>query len=295
MLRSTAARFVPGRLTFQPVNRFHELLCTPVGVAFALCCAIGPAGEGVGTKTPKEAKDEATKIEEKVKKNERKTADDLTNQSIEELMEIKVSIVSHKEEEIQRVASAVHVVTGEDIRRSGMQTIPDVLRMVPGLEIASVAANRWAVASRGSNGIYANKLLVLMDGRSVYTPLYSGVYWDAHDALLDDIKQIEVIRGPGATVWGANAVNGVINVVTKSAKETQGGYVEAGVGTEERGFGAVRYGGKSTDEKIHYRVYGKYFDRDETVWEEDGRDAYDNWRVIRGGFRLTESPATMTM
>lgn len=214
--------------------------------------------------------------------------DSLLSMSLEELMNVKVTIVSRKEESVRNVASAVHVVTNDDIRRSGAQTIPDALRMVPGLQVAGLSASRWGITSRGFNDLFANKLLVLMDGRSVYTPLFSGIYWDVQDTLLEDVKQIEVVRGPGATVWGANAVNGVINVVTKKAEETQGGYVEAGVGTEERGFGAVRYGGKMGDD-VRYRVYAKYFNRDELV-DEESREGHDDWRMIRGGFRLDWTP-----
>jgi len=163
-------------------------------------------------------------------------------------MNLEITSVSKKAQKVSEAAAAIFVITNEDIRRSGVTSIPEALRMVPGLQVARIDANNWAITSRGFNDRYANKLLVLMDGRSVYTPLYSGVYWDIQDTLLEDIERIEVIRGPGATLWGANAVNGVINIITKRAKETQGVLVTAGTGTEERGFGGVRYGAKIGDD-----------------------------------------------
>ncbi len=209
---------------------------------------------------------------------------DLTELSIEELMNIEITSVSKKPQKLSEAAAAVFVITQEDIRRSGVTSIPEALRMVPGLQVAKIDANKWAVTSRGFNGRFANKLLVLMDGRSVYSPLHSGVFWHIQDTLLEDIDRIEVIRGPGATLWGANAVNGVINIITKHSSETQGGLVTAGGGTEERGFGSFRYGARSGDDK-YYRVYAKYFTRDEAVFSS-GDDATDDWDSLRGGFRV---------
>jgi iron complex outermembrane receptor protein len=182
---------------------------------------------------------------------------DLTSLSLEELMEIEVTVtsVSKKAQKITEAAAAVFVIDQEDIRRSGATSIPEVLRMVPGLEVARIDANKWAISSRGFNGRFANKLLVLIDGRSVYTPLFSGVFWDMQDTALEDIERIEVIRGPGATLWGANAVNGVINIITKKAEHTTGNLLSAGTGSEERGFGTYRNGGK-LGEDAYYRVYG---------------------------------------
>ncbi|MFO0983581.1 MAG: TonB-dependent receptor plug domain-containing protein, partial [Planctomycetota bacterium] len=187
--------------------------------------------------------------------------DDLTELSLEELMSVEVTSVARKEQKLAETPSAVYVITQEDIRRSTARSVPDLLRSVPGLEVAQVNANQWAISARGFNLPFANKLLVLIDGRSVYTPLFSGVYWDVQDVLLEDVERIEVIRGPGATVWGANAVNGVINIITKSAKDTQGVLLNAGGGTEEKRFGGVRYGGQ-LGEDTYFRVYGKYFARD---------------------------------
>ncbi len=155
--------------------------------------------------------------------------------------------------------------------------------MAPGLQVAQIDSNKWAISARGFNGIFANKLLVLIDGRTVYTPLFAGVYWNLQDTMLEDIERIEVIRGPGATLWGANAVNGVINIITKRAEDTQGGLVTGGFGTEERGFGGVRYGGKLGDDS-HYRVYAKYFNRDDSP-RSSGGDIADDWDFFRAGFR----------
>jgi iron complex outermembrane recepter protein len=209
---------------------------------------------------------------------------DLTELSIQDLMRIEIVSVSKKAQRLSDAAAAIFVVTQEDIRRSGSNSIPDALRMVPGLQVARIDTNKWAISSRGFNSRNTNKLLVLMDGRTVYTPLFSGAFWDTEDTVLEDIDRIEVIRGPGATLWGANAVNGVINIITKKAKETQGTLVVGGVGTEEQVFGTVRHGGKF-NEDVFFRIYGKYLDRDDSLdWSgEDAGDAYD---MVRAGFRL---------
>src|SRR6202521_4642907 len=145
---------------------------------------------------------------------------DLTQISIENLMNMEVTSVSKKEQKMSQAAAAIFVITQEDIRRSGATNIPDLLRMAPGLDVSQINANNWAISARGFNTQFENKLLVLIDGRAVYTPLVGGVNWDTQDIPLEDIERIEVIRGPGATLWGANAVNGVINIITKPAKET---------------------------------------------------------------------------
>ncbi len=169
-------------------------------------------------------------------------APDLSQMSIEDLMNIEITSASRKEQRAADVAAAVFVITHDDIRRSGMTTIPDLLRLAPGVQVAQINSNKWAVSVRGFNGLYANKLLVLVDGRSVYNRIFSGVLWDAEDLMLDDIDRIEVIRGPGAAMWGANAVNGVINIVTKATADTQGGLVRVDGGRSGEQ-GAVRYGG----------------------------------------------------
>lgn len=203
---------------------------------------------------------------------------------IEALMDIEVTSVSRKAQKLSATAAAIYVVTNEDIRRSGATSIPEALRLVPGLEVARIDGNKWAVTARGFNGQYSNKLLVLIDGRSVYTPLFAGVYWDEKDLMLEDVARIEVIRGPGATLWGANAVNGVINIISKHTKATQGTLATGGAGTEERGFGAIRSGGRLGDD-AYFRVYAKYFTRDESVFSS-GDEADDDWNQLRGGFRM---------
>jgi len=204
--------------------------------------------------------------------------------SMEELMDIEVTSVSRHPEKLLQAASAIQVITGEDIRRSGATSVPEALRLADNLDVAQQNSHDWNISARGFNTDLANKLLVLMDGRTLYTPLFSGVFWDVQDYLLEDLDRIEVISGPGGTLWGANAVNGVINITTKSAKETQGGFVELGGGTELQDFVGVRYGGTLAP-NVYYRVYAKYFDRDNEVFGS-GRDAADHWKMARSGFRV---------
>lgn len=210
-------------------------------------------------------------------------AADLTQMSLEDLMRIEVTSVSRKEQPAWKSGAAVYVITQEDIRRSGAVNIPDILRIVPGIDVARIDANTWAISIRGFNYRYATKLLVLVDGRTVYTPGFSGVYWDQQNVPLQNIDRIEVIRGPGGTVWGANAVNGVINIITKNAKETQGGLVVAGTGSEENARGLVQYGGKAGAEGF-YRVYGNYFNIASGALTNGG-EGVDGWHGIQGGFR----------
>lgn len=219
------------------------------------------------------------------------TEKDLFDMSIEELLDIEVTTVSKKSEKLINQPAAVYVITNEDIKRSGAKTIPDLLRTVPGVQVAQINSNLWSVSIRGFNDTLANKLLVLIDGRSVYSQFFSGVIWSNVDTLFEDIERIEVIRGPGGAVWGANAVNGVINIITKSAEDTQGAVVTAGAGNEERAFGDLRYGGNFY-ENIYYRFFGKFSVRDNYDFapiggreEPDGR-ANDNWESYRIGFRL---------
>lgn len=211
------------------------------------------------------------------------STDELLSLSLEELVNLEITSVSKKPQKVSDSAAAVFVITQEDIRRSGATSIPEALRLAPGVNVARIDNNKWAITARGFNGRFANKLLVLMDGRSVYTPLFSGVYWDVQDTLLDDIERIEVIRGPGATLWGANAVNGVINIITKHSENTQGLLAKGGYGSEEKGFAAVRYGGAVGDSG-NYRAYVKYFNRDgyDAI---GGGEAADDWNAFRGGFR----------
>ena len=211
---------------------------------------------------------------------------------LEELAQIKVSTVARKEVEVGKTAAAVHVITAEDIRRSGATSIPEILRLAPGVEVARIDSRRYAISIRGLNDEFANKLLALQDGRSLYTPIFGGVFWDQHDTALDDIERIEVVRGPGGTAWGANAVNGVINIITKPAEDTQGTLFKAGAGTFERGFGMMRHGGKINDFSW-YRFYVKAFLRDETkmLTGTRGRDDYGQMRT---GFRIDSLPSDRT-
>jgi iron complex outermembrane receptor protein len=215
---------------------------------------------------------------------------DLAEKSLQELLNVEVTSVSKKEERLSQVAAAVYVITQEDIRRSGATKIPDLLRMAPGLDVAQINTNTWAISARGFNDKYANKMLVLVDGRSSYSEVFSGTLWNTLDMVLEDIERIEVIRGPGATMWGANAVNGVINIITKQAKDTQGTLVSAGGGNSERAFGEARYGGAAGSQG-YYRVYGKSFDRGPSA-ASDGSGDDGNWSGFQGGFRpaCTGSP-----
>ena len=212
---------------------------------------------------------------------------DLADLSIEELMNESVTSVSKREQKLSQAAAALFVINQEDIRRSGALNIPDLLRMVPGLDVAQVNSNTWAISARGFNHQFSDKLLVLIDGRAVYTPTNGGVNWDTQDVPLQDIERIEVIRGPGATVWGANAVNGVINVITKQAKDTQGGLVTAGAGTQDQAFGTAQHGGK-IGEDASYRVFTKYLDYHDLP-DLAGRDSNDGWHLLHGGFRVDGS------
>jgi len=210
-------------------------------------------------------------------------ADALADLSLDELMGMTITSASKKEQKADEVASAIFVLTRDDIRRSGATSIPEALRLVPGIQVAQVSANSWAITSRGFNARFASKLLVLIDGRSVYTPLFSGVYWDVQDTLLEDVERVEVIRGPGATVWGANAVNGVINIITRSAKDTHGAYAHVAGGNEEQANVGLRWG-NGVGDHFHYRAYAKYSNRD-AFQLGNGDDAGDGWDVLRGGFR----------
>lgn len=209
----------------------------------------------------------------------------LADLSLEDLLSIRVTSASKKNQRLADTASAVFVISQDDIRRSGATSIPETLRMVPGLEVARIGSSKWAISSRGFNGRYANKLLVLVDGRSVYTPLFSGVWWESIDTAMEDIERIEVIRGPGAALWGANAVNGVINIITKNARDTQGGMVSAIAGSQERGNLTVRYGGQIQD-GTYYRLYGKGFDRAPSHDALHDATTQDGWRSKRAGFRV---------
>jgi len=215
---------------------------------------------------------------------------DLKQLSIEQLMEIDVTSVSRRSEQLSKAAAAITVITGEDLRRSGVTNLPDALRLSVSVHVAQSNGNTWGITSRGFNSTFAtaDKMLVLIDGRSVYTPLFSGVFWDVQDVPLEDIDRIEVIRGPGATLWGANAVNGVVNIITRSAKETQGGLAMAAAGNATD-LGSVRWGGK-LGEGTFYRAYGKYYHHVALDLAQGG-DAHDPLRRTQGGFRVDRDDA----
>jgi iron complex outermembrane receptor protein len=204
--------------------------------------------------------------------------------SFEDLLATTVTSASKRSQPLNDTATAVFVITAEDIRKSGATNIADALRMVPGLHVAQIDANKWAVTARGYNGRFSNKLLVLMDGRSVYTTSFSGVYWEVQDIMLEDLDRIEIIRGPGSTLWGANAVNGVINIITRNAVDTQDGVVSLATGDVYRLQGGVRAGAR-LGEGWFARAYAKARHHD-TFPRPDGTDAGDDWRMYQTGFRV---------
>ena len=211
---------------------------------------------------------------------------DLTQMSIEDLMDIEVSVVAKKSEKLSDAAAAVYVLTGDEIKKSGVRTIPDALRLVPGMHVANIDGSTWAVTARGFNSGFSNKLLVMIDGRSVYSPLLSNIWWDTQDIIIDNIDRIEVIRGPGATLWGANAVNGVVNIITKKPESTQQAILSLGAGSYERSTGNITYNCPIGDNGA-LRVYGKYFDRD-NYSVPPGNDYSDQWDMGRGGFQFNQ-------
>lgn len=204
---------------------------------------------------------------------------DVFELNLDQLGDIEVSSAAKKPQKISLTAASVFVIKQEDIKRSGVTTIPDALRMAPGVQVAKLDANKWAISIRGFNDIFSNKLLILMDGRTVYSPFFGGAYWDTVDTVLKDIERIEIVRGPGGTLWGSNAVNGVINIITKHAKETEGLSLTALAGNKETGQLSVRYGGEINPE-TNYRVYAKGFEKD------NADDGVDDWRMGRVGFRI---------
>ena len=210
-------------------------------------------------------------------------AADLKALSLEELSQIEVTSLSKEPVRAFRTPAAIYVITGDDIRRSGVTSIPEALRLAPGVEVARIDGSKWAIGIRGFGTRLSRSVLVLIDGRTVYTPLFAGTYWEVQDSLLEDIDRIEVVRGPGGAIWGPNAVNGVINIITKSAKDTHGAYASAGGGNQEQGFANGRYGG-ATAGGLNYRVYAKGFTRG-PEYHPDGR-SFDDWRGGQGGFRM---------
>jgi iron complex outermembrane receptor protein len=214
--------------------------------------------------------------------SDQKPAGSLTQLSLEQLGNVEVTTISKDPQQVQKTPAAVFVITQEDIRRSGATSIPEALRLAPGVEVARIDGNHWSVSIRGFAGQFSKSLLVLVDGRSVYTLLFDGVYWDLPYVMLEDVERIEVVRGPGGTIWGANAVNGVINIITKSANNTHGALATLGSGTVDEGTGAFRYGG-ATGKDFNYRIYGMGGIRGQE-FHSDG-DGFDHWRMGQMGFR----------
>jgi iron complex outermembrane recepter protein len=209
---------------------------------------------------------------------------ELRDYSLEQLMGLEVTSVSRRAEPFAQTAGAVAVLTEDDIAQTGVRSLADALRYAPGMQVARVDGRTWAITARGFNASESNKLLVLMDGRTVYTPLFSGVFWDAQNTFLPDVERIEIVRGPGATMWGANAVNGVVSITTKDARYTQGGLLTVGAGNEERDFVGMRYGGEIPG-KLYYRVYAQTSSRDDLLTNQ-GFPAGDSTRLTQGGFRI---------
>jgi len=223
---------------------------------------------------------------------ERYSTDKMLELSLEELMNVKIISASKREENYYDTAAATFVISSEDIRRAGARSIPEALRLAPGVEVAKVTSNQYAIAIRGQNDLFSDKLLVLMDGRSIYTPTSSGVYWLAQNYPMEDIERIEVIRGPSGAIWGANAVNGVINIITKNAHQTAGNHLSVGGGIEDRNFASLRLGGETN--KLAYRGYIMNESRDGGIYpvESDAplafpgaQDAPDDYAMTQGGFR----------
>jgi iron complex outermembrane recepter protein len=209
---------------------------------------------------------------------------------LEELVDVEITSAARRPEPLSQAASAIDVITADDIERAGVTNIPDALRLGTEMQVAQIDGHTWAISTRGFNTSAANKMQVLMDGRSLYTPLYSGVFWDVQQTFLPDLARIEIIRGPGATLWGANAVNGVINILTKSARDTQGLLLFSGGGNEERDFAGVRYGGR-IGQDTYYRAYVMHTDRD-CLTLEGGGDAGDETEMTQGGFRIDSTPTS---
>ncbi|MBL7700456.1 MAG: TonB-dependent receptor [Chitinophagaceae bacterium] len=213
------------------------------------------------------------------------SASSLKRLSLEELMNIEVTSVSKKPERLNEAPSAIQVITSDDIRQSGVTTLPEALRLAANLQVAKVNASQWAISARGFNNVLADKLLVMIDGRTVYTPLYAGVYWDVQNVMLEDVDRIEVVSGPGGTLWGANAVNGVINIITKSSKATKGLFLQAASGNQLPWMANARFGGNIGD-KVSYRIYGMGYKLADTRLVEGDGKANDSWSMAQGGIRV---------
>ncbi len=206
--------------------------------------------------------------------------------SLEQLGEIEVTTATKQPVPVNKTPAAIYVITQEDIRRSGATSLPEALRLAPGVDVARIDSVKWSIGIRGFGSRLSRAVLVIIDGRTVYSPLFHGVYWEVQHTMMEDIERIEVIRGPGGTIWGANAVDGVINIITKRAKDTPGTLVSGGGGDTNEGFADARYGGKEGD--VNYRVYGTFFDRG-PEYHPDGIN-FDDWRRGQAGFRADYTP-----
>lgn len=215
--------------------------------------------------------------------------DRLKEMSVEELMNIEVTSVSKRPEKLAEVASAIQVITQADIRRSAATTLPEVLRLSPNLQVSQINSQHWIISARGFNATFSNKLLVMIDGRTVYSPLFAGVFWDVQNLLLEDIERIEIISGPGGALWGANAVNGVINIITKNARDSQGLYLSGTAGNVVKDLIAGRYGGKIGSD-LSYRLYAQHNGRNPTILA-NGQDNVDESEMLQGGFQLNWDPS----
>lgn len=207
---------------------------------------------------------------------------DLKNMSLQQLAQIEVTTPSKEPEKASHTPAAIYVITGDDIRRSGASSIPEALRLAPGVEVARIDSDKWSIGIRGFGSRLTRDVLVLIDGRTVYTTLLAGTYWEVQNVMLEDVDRIEVIRGPGGAIWGPNAVDGVINIITKKSQDTHGTLVSAGGGNVDQGFMNVRYGGGS--ENLSYRGYGMAYSRG-PEYHSDGQN-FDDWRFVQGGFRI---------
>jgi iron complex outermembrane recepter protein len=212
---------------------------------------------------------------------------DLTELSLAELAEVKVITVQKRPEALKDTPAAVTVITGDEVEASGATSIPALLRRAPGVHVSQLDASQWAIGIRGFTNTVARSQLAIQDGRSLYTPLFAGTYWDVQNPFLEDVERIEIIRGPGGTLWGANAVNGIVNILTKSSRDTRGGLLVLGGGNQERGFGRARFGG-GWGRATTYRAYASYFNR--AAESEPDAGEYDAWHMSQGGFRMDWAP-----
>ncbi len=216
--------------------------------------------------------------------------DELSEMSFEQLMNVEITSLAGKSEPLSKTPAAVYVLSSKDIKRSGATSVPEALRYVPGVQVARLDSSKWAISIRGHNDRFSNKLLIMVDGRTIYNPFYNGAYWNDQNLILDDIQRIEIIRGSGGSSWGTAAVNGIINIITKNTKDIQGGLINLRTGTEEKAMTAFRYGGQ-LDDQTHYKVWGKYSDNDKFYDDlEKGNKAHDDWNIASGGFKLDYSP-----